>query len=123
MACRHPVPARAYKARTPAPASSSARLTERCRIETARRRNALLRRAPSESYMSLRKSLPALLAAFLLVPGAAMAASDSPLAWETLASVKETNSNGGASVEFTPSLMSLDQKVVAIKGFRVPLEK
>lgn len=77
--------------------------------------------------MSLRKKLlGALLPAMLFTPGVMAAAEPpvkSPVPWVTLASAQETVSTAGKSIEFGPPVVSLDRKVVAIKGFRVPLEE
>ena len=73
--------------------------------------------------MSLPKLSVALVAAILVASGARAEAPKSPVPWETLASAKEATSPAGKSVEFGSPVTSLDHKVVAIKGFRVPLEQ
>ncbi len=65
--------------------------------------------------------MPALL--FTTEPRAAPdPASKSPVAWATLASSKESASQSGKTIAFGPAVAALDGRVVAIKGYRVPLE-
>ena len=75
--------------------------------------------------MSLRTLSGALVAAMLVTSGARAApeAPKSPVPWETLASATEAVSTAGKSVEFGSPVISLESKIVTIKGFRVALEQ
>jgi len=72
--------------------------------------------------MSYKSMGVAALAALAVSVGVAKEAPRQVVAWSTMAGVKETTGASGKSIEYPKAVDAMDGKVVAVKGFRIPLE-